>query len=103
MASLCDETSLTSMMQTAASLFDDDDEIGNMNNKRRTITTSADDDDDCGGGVWSAIFDKRALIAPDAERIQLLQDRLLMRLREGRGDECIYEVGVAEHTDDAGI
>ncbi len=48
------------------------------------------------------ILEKDALVEPSPEDFDLLVDRLHIRLREGRG-ECIYEVGAAEHADDAGI
>ena len=43
-----------------------------------------------------------ALVSPSDSDEQWLVDRLILRLRQHHG-ECIYEVGVAEHSDEQGM
>uniref|UniRef100_A0A914VEM1 GTP-binding protein 1 n=1 Tax=Plectus sambesii TaxID=2011161 RepID=A0A914VEM1_9BILA len=84
MAAMCDQTP-TAAMETAA-LFADADEGVPLDTE----------------GSSSKVLDKNALVSPNDDDLETLTDRLRLRLREGRG-ECIYEVGVAEHSDDAGL
>lgn len=83
MAAMCDQTP-SAAMETAALFADADD-------------GSALDTE----GSSTKVLDKNALVSPNDDDLETLIDRLRLRLREGRG-ECIYEVGVAEHSDDAG-
>lgn len=50
----------------------------------------------------SCIEFQTALVDPNSDDLESLVERLALRLREGRG-ECIYEVGVAEHSDECGL
>lgn len=47
------------------------------------------------------ILEKTALVDPNCEEWEALKERLELKIREGKG-ECMYEVGIAEHTGDSG-
>ena len=89
MASLCDQTP-QSAMDTAVLFASAAEEVDDV-----PINGADTDSTDV------KVLDKTGLVEPDAEQFEILVDRLQMRLRDGRG-ECIYEVGVAEHSDEAG-
>jgi GTPase len=55
----------------------------------------------CVQGIPVDVLEKTALVAPSDDDLHTLVERLNIRLTAGHG-ECIYEVGVAEHSDDAG-
>ncbi len=99
MAALTDQTPRSA--KDTASLFEEASKDVEMA-RNGAVFDAAEVERDLEEEESARILQKDALVAPNEEEVALLLERLQIRLREGRG-ECLYEVGVAEHSDDAGL